>query len=262
MPYNKAIQKLGLNSNQIKVYVTLLQMGSASIQEISKKTRIKRTTTYSILDNLIHKNLITMLERGAHRKYIAEDPKKIPRKLEENIQKLENDKKDLINIIPELSSLYNIDNNKPKIKYYEGLDGIKQLYAETLLLKKGEETLSYASAELNHKYLDEYITSYVKRRAQKGIPQRCITLDSHEGRMHQKNDISELRKTRLVDPKIYPFSNEINIFRNKIFIASFPDLLGVLIESASIAKTQKAIFELAWLGAREVKKIKTPKPSL
>jgi len=47
------------------------------------------------------------------------------------------------------------------------------------------------------------------------------------------------------------FSNEINIFANKVMIASFKDQIGVIIESADVAKTQRAVFELAWLGAEK-----------
>lgn len=55
--------------------------------------------------------------------------------------------------------------------------------------------------------------------------------------------------TRLVDKERFPFTNEINIFRNKMIIMSYADLLGVMVESEVIAKTQKSIFELSWLGA-------------
>lgn len=47
---------------------------------------------------------------------------------------------------------------------------------------------------------------------------------------------------------------EINIFANKLAIISFKEQMGVIIESADVAKTQRAIFELAWLGAKNIKK--------
>jgi len=53
-------------------------------------------------------------------------------------------------------------------------------------------------------------------------------------------------------PKIYPFTNEINIYRNKVAIISLEDeLVAVVIESESIANGQRSIFELAWKGAGE-----------
>lgn len=74
------------------------------------------------------------------------------------------------------------------------------------------------------------------------------------GREHQKNDRKENRVTRLVPKDKFPFSNEINIFGNKVMIASFKDQIGVIIESADVARTQRAIFELAWLGTEKYNK--------
>lgn len=112
--------------------------------------------------------------------------------------------------------------------------------------------MAYSSAESIHEYLQDYVPQYLQRRARKGISQRAIAEDSDEAREHQKMDREELRQTRLVDKERFPFKNEINIFGNKIMIASYRDLMGVIIESKEIADTQRAIFELAWLGAERI----------
>ncbi len=251
MDINKIISKLDLNKNQSKVYLTLLQMGSGSIQEVSKKSRIKRTSAYSILDGLIQKGLVVLSQKGAHREYVVENPKKIANIIDKKILDLEKDKEDFLEIIPELASIYNSKAKKTKIKYYEGVEGLKLLFEETLQLNKGEEILAYSSAESIHEYFQEYVPFYLSQRVKKRIAQRCIAENSPTARKHKENDQAELRITRLVDKDRYPFSNEINIFGNKIFIASYKDLLGVLIESEDIAKTQRAIFELAWIGAEK-----------
>ncbi len=71
-----------------------------------------------------------------------------------------------------------------------------------------------------------------------------------------ENDKKDLRETKLLDRDKFPFSvDQINIFANKMFIVSYKDLLVVMIESFAISKTMKSIFELAWLGAKQVKKV-------
>jgi len=254
MNINNKLENFGLQPKEITIYLNLLQMGSGSIQEISFKCNIKRTTVYSVLDSLIQKGLVSFTKSRGHREYFAEDPAKIPQIIEELSRQLQMKQKNIIDALPELSSIYNIKGTKPKIRFYEGIDGIKTLFEETLQLKSGEETLAYSSAESIHEYLQEYVPSYLKRRIKKGITQRAIAEDSPEAREHQKNDQKELRQTILVNKDKFPFSNEINIFRNKVSIASYRDLLGVIIESSEIAKTQKAIFELAWIGAKLIEK--------
>ena len=49
--------------------------------------------------------------------------------------------------------------------------------------------------------------------------------------------------------KDFAFSPEINIYDNKVMIASWKDKLGVTIESKEIADAMKKIFELAWAEA-------------
>jgi hypothetical protein len=53
----------------------------------------------------------------------------------------------------------------------------------------------------------------------------------------------------------FPFTNEIDIYGNKVAILSYTgELLAVIIESESVARTQRMIFELAWLGAGKFNK--------
>jgi len=255
MGIHKIIEKLDLNQKQANIYFALLQMGTGRIQEIAKNTSLKRTTTYSILDGLVQRGFVSVLKKGGHREYFAEDPKKLPQLFEREIQEIKRKQTNITEALPELASIYNAHATKPKISFYEGIEGIKRVFNETLELKKGEEILAYASAHDIHSFLgSDYVRNYLEQRVKKGIVQRAIAESSPEAIEHQKNDRQELRKTRLVDKNKFPFSNEINIFRNKMIILSYKDLLGVIIESAEIAKTQRAIFELAWLGAKEIEK--------
>ncbi len=255
MNIQQTIEKLNLSQKQASVYFALLQMGSGTIQDISKKAVLKRTTTYSILDGLIQKGFVTLAKKDAHREYFAEDPKKLPQLFDSEVQKIKEKQKAIIEVLPELASFYNASATKAKIRFYEGVEGLKQIFNETLEPKKGEEILAYASAQDIYAYFgEEYVKNYLSQRVKRGIIQRAIVENSPEAMKHQKNDKHELRKTRLVDKDKFPFSNEINIFNNKMTIMSYRDLFGVIIESSEIAKTQKAIFELAWLGAKEVEK--------
>jgi len=255
MDIKSSLEQIGLRRRQIDLYLTLLQMGEATVQEIARKTKIKRTTVYSILDGLIAKGLAVFIDKGQHRFYYAENPKKVLIYFKDQKQNLENSEKKFTEILPELASLYNISATKPKIRFYEGVEGLKQVFEETLLLKSGEEILAIATAALIHEVLgDEWVKNYLARRVAGKIHQRAIVEDSPWGREHQKNDRKENRLTRLVPKEKFPFSNEINIFGNKVMIASFKDQIGVIIESADVARTQRAIFELAWLGVAQFDK--------
>ena len=50
----------------------------------------------------------------------------------------------------------------------------------------------------------------------------------------------------------YNFSPEINIYDDKVMIASWKEKLGIIIESEEIADAMKKIYELAWSEAKRL----------
>ena len=63
---------------------------------------------------------------------------------------------------------------------------------------------------------------------------------------HLENN-QALRQLKLIDEKDFPLSNETNIYKNKVAIASYGrEVFGMLIESEEISRAQKAIFNLLW----------------
>src|SRR3972149_6738162 len=102
MDTKTALLEIGLHENQIKVYLTLLQMGEGNIADIAKKAGIKRTTAYSILDVLIGKGLVTFIEKSGHRTYYAENPRKVLYYFKTKEQELKLQQKRFTELIPEL----------------------------------------------------------------------------------------------------------------------------------------------------------------
>jgi hypothetical protein len=63
-------------------------------------------------------------------------------------------------------------------------------------------------------------------------------------------NIEQLRQAKILEEKYFPVNNETNIYKDKIAIASYgTEMFGMIIESEEIARSQKAIFELAWRGS-------------
>lgn len=248
---SKIIEKLaqiGIEEKPARVYLATLEIGGGLASEIGKKAGVERTHTYHLLEQLIREGMIYRSEKGNKLIFVAQSPKKIEKMIELRLEQAKS-------LIPELLMLEGSNITKPAFKLYEGVEGIKQLFEETLDLPRGTETLAYSCHELDTDYIAEYLQSYIPRRVRKGISQRCIIDDSEVSRDLILRDKEELRQCRLIDIGKFPFKNQINIFGNKIMIASYRDQMGVIIESKEIADTQRAIFELAWLGAEKANSV-------
>jgi len=244
MNYLKSLSKLGFNQKEQEVYFALLQLEKATANEIAYKSKVKRPTTYDILYRLVSEGFIAEVTENNKMKFVARPPENL-------LNLIDNRKKELQDDLPELLSIYNTKVNKPKVAYFEGLEGIIQLYEDTLLtLESGDEILAYF-CEYEVPEHDKYMHDYVLRRAKRGIRARGIGPNRPGVREFTRKNKAQLRVTKLVNPKEYNLKNEINIYANKIFIISFkPELFGVMIESKEVADTQRAIFEMAWQGIK------------
>ncbi len=242
MEYLKSLQKLGFNQKEQDVYFALLQLEKATANEIAYKSKVKRPTTYDILYRLVSEGFAAKVLENDKMKFVARPPENL-------LEIIENRKRELKADLPELLSIYNTKANKPKVAYFEGLDGVIQLYEDTLLtLKSGDEIVAYF-CDYEIPEHNKYMHDYVLRRAAKGIRARGIGQDKPKIREFIKENKKQLRTSKLVSEKEYHLKNEINIYANKVIIITFkPELFGILIESKEVADTQRAIFEMAWRG--------------
>lgn len=254
----KSLEEIGIEEKPARVYLATLEMGGDVASVIARKANIERVNTYYILESLAKQGLVYTGLKGGKRIYVAHTPKKLATIAEARLKQIKG-------LIPELLSFESISGARPKIKFYEGEEGIKEVFNETLELPRGSETLAYASYQTVYTHLEEFVPDFIKRRAAKGITQRVIVEDTPQTRQNLvANDKRDLRETRLVPKDKFPFEvDQINIFGDKMFMASLKDLIAMVIESPTIARTQRAIFELAWIGAgqaqrRENEKQKKP----
>src|SRR3989344_5908658 len=122
---NKELEKIGLTQKEAGIYLACLELTEATIGDIAKKSGVKRTTVYDIIDSLKEKGLVSSITKNKKLFYYAESPKKLENTLDEKKRLLEN-------MMPELFSIANKIDKKPKIKYFEGPEGMKDVFRDTL----------------------------------------------------------------------------------------------------------------------------------
>ena len=245
----KSLEFIGFSEKEVLVYLALLSLGKGIVTEISRKAGINRPTTYHILSSLSSKELVKVSGKEPKQEYVAESPDQIEKLLQ---KKLEEDQK-FINearkIIPELKSIHNV-SDRPKVFFYEGEEGLEKVYEDTLT--SSEPIRAYATVDDMHTGLKNYFPEYYKRRARAGIAIRAITPKTEIGLERKSHDKEEMREMALVPKDKYYFSPEINIYDDKVMIASWREKLGIIIESHEIADAMKKIYELSWAEAKRL----------
>jgi len=251
IPVLEDLISIGFSIKEADVYLALLELGRGTVSQITRKAKINRTTGYNVLDTLASKSLVTISGKEPKQEYIAEPPDKILHILETELQK----NQDYINkakkFVPELRSLHNVAG-RPKVVFYEGKEGLEQVYEDTLT--SHEPIRGFATVDDMHKALPHYFPNYYKRRAAKGIAIRGIIPNTPIAMERATHDTEESREIAFVPADKYYFSPEIDIYDNKVMIASWREKLGIIIESAEIADAMKKMYELAWAEAKRLDK--------
>ena len=124
------LTELGFSEKEAGVYLASLELGPATTAEISKVANINRTTGYDILESLVINGLINPIGKTKVQKYVAENPDKVIVFLENKIKESQEKLKRAYDLLPELFSVFN-EKEKPKVKYYEGVAQIKEVFEDT-----------------------------------------------------------------------------------------------------------------------------------
>lgn len=243
------LQKLDLSPSEARAYLAILDAGEVKVSEIGRLIGVTRMAGYTASELLVSKGLLSYIEKKHKRTVIAEDPDRLRLRLRERKNKILEEEIALDVLMPELRTLFSSGEVKPQVKVYSGKEGLKTAMEDILkTLKKGETYVGYGSVENEFIEYGEYFLDYVPRRVKRNISFRGVVPAKNDAISAEENK-NKLRDLRYVDPKEFPFKNEINIYGNKISIISFKDQIGLIIESKQIADTQRLIFELAWRGA-------------
>lgn len=230
-------KQIGLTEKEAKVYLACIEKGNSPVSHIAEAAGINRVTTYSILEKLVQKGLVSFFTKKKIKYFSAADPEIV-------VEEYEKRAKELKSALPDLKRLTG-QTSHPQIRFFEGLDGIKTIYADTLSSKT--DILNYSNSDEIRKHWPNYDTEYVKKRAKKEIFLKGLAPKDQAGEKVHKEDKKYHREMRLLPENQFDFTNEINIYDNKVAIISFNnELIGMIIESPAIAKSQRAIFNMCW----------------
>lgn len=249
------LEKLGLSEKEAKVYLAALELGASSVQKIAQKAKINRATTYVILESLKKKGLTTSYEQGKKTFFSAEPPQRLELLVKNLEQEVNEKKSELVDILPQLKAIFNSSGNKPRVKFYEGKEGIVASRIESdSKLKPGTKIYAFNNLDLLFSTIAD-VEENAQNRAKRDNPIDVI-YTREAGPLKNANSTKEKRKTRFIPKDKFPFRATISIVPGiQVRIATYEDqYMGVIIEDSTIANAMKAIWDLAWEAAEKYNK--------
>ena len=138
----KNLTEFGLSEKEAKIYVSLLELGEATAFEISSQSGINRSSTYVVLEALGKKGLVGLSGDKKVRRYIAVSPEAIAQMSRATAKKHGQIESNIKSILPELNALNKNLVQKPKVRVFDGLEGLMNAMTEFLITDRGKHNLS------------------------------------------------------------------------------------------------------------------------
>lgn len=246
--------KTGLTQVQAEIYDFLVRNGDFKASDIGKKIKRPRGVTYKGLDELLQMELVEKIENKKITQFRAGHPSNLEKLISAKEKIFLQDKKSLILTIPSLISAFNINHNKPGVKYYENRDGVIEALDSIIEnFKPDTEIISFVKVlpDKFEKELSDIFSRFIRKRIATNIKTRVISIDTPEGKYLKENDVKSLRETRLAQTKKLPLDfqgGEIFIYEDEIYSVMIEknNFFAFSIQNKSISQLLRAFFEIEW----------------
>ena len=232
--------EFGLSEHESNVYLASLSLGPATIQKIAEGAEIKRTTVYSVVESLKQKGLMLIEVKGLKKLYTAENPEKLDILLEQRQGRLQS-------LLPQLSAIYNLKGGESFIKYYTGLEAVKNIY-ETLIkdIKPHQDYLVISDEDQWINLDEKYFRDFTERRAKLNINTRLLLVDTPDAREFKKFEKNFNVKIKLLPPKTKLVTNLVVTPQRVLIHQLIPPIIGIVIENKSVIQMHQESFEIMW----------------
>lgn len=235
-----ALKAFGFDEKEVAVYLAGIELGPTTVLELSRRTRLPRTTLYPILENMRRQGFFKYGKKKRKSIYTVETPAVLHKRLKAR-EKIFSD------VVPKLEALHGTVHEGAGVTLYEGGEGFRQLWQkiyrsgvkEYRILTSGIGMLEF----VHEPYLVKRI---IAERTRRGIRSKQLITDSLAARKIVAKDKKELRQSRLL-PKGIELPATIIIFGNEVaFITTRRENTMILIASGESAITHRTVFDLLW----------------
>ncbi|HSX40516.1 MAG TPA: hypothetical protein VLF68_02785, partial [Candidatus Saccharimonadales bacterium] len=220
-------------------YLSALELGETLQAPLAKKAKIKRTTLRELLPDLFKRGILQQKVNGKRKYLIARDPRELIAELEEKTKRAKE-------VLPQFLALQKVITNKPEVRFFEGIEGLKQIYQ--LTLDVGLTMYCFVNAEQMYPEFRTWVAQYyIPEKLRRKIWIYNIMTSGEE----TKSLMPEhgFRENKYISKEQYPFDMEIVVFGDYVTFHHFrqsDEPSAILIKSKAAAETMLSIHQLIW----------------
>jgi sugar-specific transcriptional regulator TrmB len=162
-----ALRRIDLSDSEQTIYLSLLRQGRATPRILADRTGLTRPSVYDQLKTLMSLNLVVELDMEGKAHFAASDVKHLDALLADKIDRLVQSREFLAEALPALQDTY--DTVVPKIRFFEGEAGMKQLLKDLMWHDKTTLVATWNDSEMSNVYDAAFLQWWNERRIARGI---------------------------------------------------------------------------------------------
>lgn len=250
MSVKSILAEIGLSKNEIKIYLSLLKLGSTTTGAIIKQTGIHNSKVYDGLERLAIKGLVTHVIVANTKHFKAVDPERLLDFLEDKKKTISEQEKEIKKYLPQLKHFQKIGGNDTEAEIFKGWKGMETVFNEGIKVM-GKKDVWYvlgAYAGEDVKKTDMFITKTIRKCEEKKMKWKVIYNESARKtfRYEQASPITENRFLKQETPAT------INVYKDVMFIALWiKNPIAFRVKSKKVADSFRKYFEVMWAMAKE-----------
>ncbi len=241
------LKQLGLTEKQAEIYLAVNRLGPCGVSRIANATNLPRQTVYSVIQDLVGTSFVKQSDKRGVKQFFTE-PANLPQLLEEKKRELENNKLLVEKAIPELLAAQRRVVSLPKVEYYENESGLKTLFNGILdLYRRGKvekEFRGFGINQIQSTTINDFLRDFIKRRFELGVATKLFIgagVDDFAITDEATRFGREIKRLEMPAQEA-----GVYLVGERIYLFSYTDNVGVMIENQAMAKLLKATFDTQW----------------
>ncbi len=236
------LKELSFSDKESDVYLAMLELGPAAVQDIAKKAGVNRSTTYVMIESLKRRGLISTYEKGKKLFFVAESPNNLKLLLQDEMADLKAKQARLDAALPRLEAIYNVRDDRPSVRFFEGEQALMQLRREIVESKK--PVWEFYS-------VDEAVTQIAnighEERVRGSVHVKGRALFTAKPGFDVPYFDKEGFEIRTLPYDQFAFSGDLALVGDRVYMFSMKSIgLTIVIENEEVADIVRTLYEAAW----------------
>lgn len=238
----EALSHAGLNTQQAATYVALLELGPAPASKVAQKTKINRSVTYQLLNELMQQGYVSKQSNTKVRQFIALNPQGIYESARAHFENLRF-------LLPLLRTLHASSSTDTTMQIVEGKEAVSRLFQAHDDV--AERCFISSFSDMERIFPEEFKRwSRRTRELKRPTPTKFLLIDDKVGRAYAKT----LQHLPSQEFRFFPlgtdFKMDVSILHDRLILVSFQPVCAVVVHSTLVADSAKSLFQLLWKQAK------------